>query len=984
MSNGSEFKYFAFISYSHRDTSFAKKLHQKLESYNISSVVETDNKKQKLYPVCRDETAFSTGNLDEIIKEKLKESKKLIVICTKAAAQSEYVCEEVRFFAENFGRENIVPVIAEKYCSEEERISLLPGILKETATEILDIYRFEDSYKSMFLKIVSGVLDISFETVAKRDAAMIKKRIILRSVSALAALLLLSVAMLFGVRFFKAGMISRDVKAAKSLCEQQLYEGLSQLLRQGEEAKKWHLDTDEVCNAVRESINYEKGAILKKCIGEEGTDFENAIISERKFVDRDKTMICYEGNILNVHDMSPVLKTNKNEFTYLGESGEINFNAEGFVSASIYYCNKRNKFYILMQNNDGKYKLTVFDTAMGKAENIGEVSSGFLNLTKGEDYFYYTDGEEVKRFNPDTYEISKAGEYRAPYAVSKEGKLISAYVENDADVFLSPDEKVLFVCVYGEKLYAYNTKDMSILYSFDIPAVVCDMAFLGENAVIYSNLSEEHVLYPANMFYINFNISDGNIISERKISYVRYEYFPDADYINHFLDVSDGGKTLLYNVSKNVVLLENTEKDDFQEFEFESEIINLAFYGDGDLFRVFLLTGEVYTIAAKANGGIRDMRCSEAICDRNNINNILIAEGNLLAKPIKYGSDYMVLFEAEGQVIFTGQTKNYFIFRSLPDYGDKIKYYTCKKDTYEVTEFINADFLEVYSNLWNYDENIVYETQNKKLFDLDTGKFYEDEDGKESYLWTKITDKYYVKVSREGKGVTAYFAENVSGEWKKGILLQDNSERTWYNIKKGSDAFVLYNGETVIKYNLEGKEISRIAINTGSKLRTAGYLIGEGTVRFDKTLSKICYTDTEKNAFIVADTESGKPLYSFRFGEKCASPLISGKDEYEYIALFSESGESVFVTYSDTEEEVCKTNLIDIKSGNVIDSFEGYPIIFSEYFTDTVLINKGYKNVAGFGKRLEEKYNIYTVAPIFSGYSDMKDKVQKFFKFIDR
>ena len=972
-------KYFAFISYSHKDAVFTGRLHRKLESYNISSVFETDNKKQKLYPVCRDETAFSTGDLSSIIKEKLTESKKLIVVCTEASAQSKYVCEEVSFFAENFGKENIIPVICEKYSSEEERIAMLPGILKNSASEILDIYRYEDNYRQMFLKIVAGVLDISYETVAKRDTQMMKKRIMLRCIASIAALLILCTTAFFGIRHFKRGMISRDVEAAKELCETQLYGGLDNFLKSGDEAKKWYLDTSEILSGVRERINFEKGATLKIC---RGTPYENSIeiLDEGMFIDNEKSLYHFRGRIFNVNNMNPVMEFSENEFVYYGDGEKTEFMTKGTFCSRIYYSNQNRKFFIFMDNSKNN-DLFVFDTVSRELETIDGVS--FPDMCSGK-YIYFSENGEISKFDMDTYEILSVCRGFAPFTVGNDGRVFCCeenrvFKKNKSEytqgLFLSPDGKRLFVIDRG-RLDAYDTSDMSLSYSFEIPDLSCSMSFDGDSGVIYSYYSQEHVLYPANMFYINFRISDGGIISHRDISYVNDELNPGIDIVKLFLDVSDNGKNLAYNVSDTVVFLEDTENDDFYEFEFDSEIYNLAFYDDGSLLRVFLANGEVHTIAAKAGGSIRNLKSSMVMSDIDNINNIIIAEGNMLAKPINYGSTYRVLFEGKGQIFFAGQTKNYFVFRTVSPRANEIDYYICKKDTYEVLKVPCLWFLEVYADRWDYENDIVYDCINEKLYDLNKGVFCENNNN--MLDWKKIGDGCFVRVIYESERAKVQFHKN--GEEK--LLMEANEDEIYLFVKATDNGFVVYGRKVIAKFNPDGKEVFRKEVNLGQNVGSDSELEG-CLISFDPTLSKVCYTDFEENAFFVLDMLNGKELYRFDFTDQIKSCTIGFDNRAEKLATFSEDGNSVFLTYSDMKDNKCKTKLIDVQNGKILDSFEGYPIIFTEYFRDAVIINQSMKNVDTYNLKGESKYNNYTVAPVFRGYEDMKQQVEKVKEYID-
>jgi len=93
-------QYLAFISYSHSDEKFAKKLHNALETYKVPKKIQHDYEcPDRLYPIFRDKNELPTSaTLTENISAALKNSKSLIVICSPNSAKSRWVNEEIRQF----------------------------------------------------------------------------------------------------------------------------------------------------------------------------------------------------------------------------------------------------------------------------------------------------------------------------------------------------------------------------------------------------------------------------------------------------------------------------------------------------------------------------------------------------------------------------------------------------------------------------------------------------------------------------------------------------------------------------------------------------------------------------------------------------------------------------------------------------------------------------------------------------------------------
>ena len=109
------FKYRAFISYSHRDTSWARWLHSALERYRIDRDLvgrqtSTGPLPKTLRPIFRDRDEFSAGHsLTEQTLAALDASQFLIVLCSPGAAHSKYVNEEVRHFKATGGTSRVIP-----------------------------------------------------------------------------------------------------------------------------------------------------------------------------------------------------------------------------------------------------------------------------------------------------------------------------------------------------------------------------------------------------------------------------------------------------------------------------------------------------------------------------------------------------------------------------------------------------------------------------------------------------------------------------------------------------------------------------------------------------------------------------------------------------------------------------------------------------------------------------------------------------------
>lgn len=184
-------KYFAFISYSHKDSELAKWLQHEFEYYELPAKLFEERKDlrkedlpESFRPVFRDEDELSGGELKPQISEALADSEYLIVVCSPHSAQSVYVDSEIKEFI-SLSQENkrrIFPFIVdgkphqdddnkEKECfpktllelSEDETdpIELIAGDIHATGRD------------HAFVKILAGTLnekDIRFADLWNRYA----------------------------------------------------------------------------------------------------------------------------------------------------------------------------------------------------------------------------------------------------------------------------------------------------------------------------------------------------------------------------------------------------------------------------------------------------------------------------------------------------------------------------------------------------------------------------------------------------------------------------------------------------------------------------------------------------------------------------------------------------------------------------------------------------------------------------------------------
>lgn len=185
-----QFKYFAFISYSSHDTKWGKRLHKKLESYSIPSTLCKKHgwKRKPLNPIFFAPYEIQPGTLSEELKDRLRESRHLIVICSPYSAQSYWVGLEIEFFHQLGRTKDIhffiidgVPNSGDKttecFNNKIKELSI-PEILGANIRE--KVYRWSWlNRERAYVQIVTKLLGVEFDSIWQRHKRMLWQKMTL-------------------------------------------------------------------------------------------------------------------------------------------------------------------------------------------------------------------------------------------------------------------------------------------------------------------------------------------------------------------------------------------------------------------------------------------------------------------------------------------------------------------------------------------------------------------------------------------------------------------------------------------------------------------------------------------------------------------------------------------------------------------------------------------------------------------------------------
>ena len=195
-----EKKYFAFISYSHKDKDAAKKLQNFIQGYKIPAKLEDrPDLPKRIGRVFRDEDELAGDELTPQIEEALRQSRYLIVVCSPNSAKSKYVNEEIEYFKSLGGETKILPyIIAGKATTDEDPDCCYAPALRENQEkyQIVGGDAQENGAEAASVKLIAGMLRLEFNMLYDRfRKAEKRKRKIVITVSAAFVLLATIVAL---------------------------------------------------------------------------------------------------------------------------------------------------------------------------------------------------------------------------------------------------------------------------------------------------------------------------------------------------------------------------------------------------------------------------------------------------------------------------------------------------------------------------------------------------------------------------------------------------------------------------------------------------------------------------------------------------------------------------------------------------------------------------------------------------------------------
>lgn len=267
------YKYKAFISYSHVDKKWGAWLHRRLEQFKfpqsfLRSTQRNSSDPYLLRPVFRDREELSVGHdLGAKIESALRQSECLIVICSPESARSHWVNEEILFFKQKNRNAKIFSVIVagQPYSGDETecfpealRFKVTSGGVKtnERAEPLAaDLRESGDGKRLGLLKLVAGLVGTDLDALVQRDLKRNRQRVMAITLTSFA---LVSV---MGALLINAVTARQEAEKRREVAEEQIEFMLTDL--KDEVMKVGRLEALEIVGERAKSYYDENSETLK-------------------------------------------------------------------------------------------------------------------------------------------------------------------------------------------------------------------------------------------------------------------------------------------------------------------------------------------------------------------------------------------------------------------------------------------------------------------------------------------------------------------------------------------------------------------------------------------------------------------------------------------------------------------------------------------------------------------------------------------------
>jgi hypothetical protein len=185
-------RYSAFLSYSHADARFARRLHRRLETYRLPRRVSRQGRR-RLAPVFMDRAELTAApDLSQSVRDAIAASGAMIVVCSPSAAASYWVGREIRLFRELHPERSILAAMIEGASREAFHPDLLSSPDadgRRGAPVAADFRKGGDGGRLALLKLIAPLAEVGLDDLVRRDAQRQVRRVLTAATAAVFAVL---------------------------------------------------------------------------------------------------------------------------------------------------------------------------------------------------------------------------------------------------------------------------------------------------------------------------------------------------------------------------------------------------------------------------------------------------------------------------------------------------------------------------------------------------------------------------------------------------------------------------------------------------------------------------------------------------------------------------------------------------------------------------------------------------------------------------
>ena len=180
-----DYRFRAFISYSHADAEWAEKIEARLTRFVMPLELTAiwtpfGPPPRRMKPVFRDRSqARAHHDKDNVLADALDDSAALIVVCSPSAARSSGVNFEIEHFIARGRRDRIFPIIVDGEPGDGDRDPFPPSLRKSLEAEQLthggatplaaDARPGKDGWPGALLKVVAGMAGVDLGLITRDD-----------------------------------------------------------------------------------------------------------------------------------------------------------------------------------------------------------------------------------------------------------------------------------------------------------------------------------------------------------------------------------------------------------------------------------------------------------------------------------------------------------------------------------------------------------------------------------------------------------------------------------------------------------------------------------------------------------------------------------------------------------------------------------------------------------------------------------------------